>query len=77
MRPHFYTTIKFSNCKNWILHLCSSKLSRKTMSPSVSFVTQQANNNTVESSVSVSIKTKKWVCIGMNYDLAVGGTREK
>jgi hypothetical protein len=47
------------------------------MSPSVSFVTQQANNNTVESSVSVSIKTKKWVCIGMNYDLAVGGTREK
>jgi hypothetical protein len=47
------------------------------MSPSVSFVTQQANNNSVESSVSVSIKTKKWVCTGMNYDSAVDGTREK
>jgi hypothetical protein len=47
------------------------------MSPSVSFVTQQANNNSVESPVSVSIKTKKWVCTGMNYDSAVDGTREK
>jgi hypothetical protein len=77
MRPHFLHNNKFSNCKNWTLHLYASKLSGKTMSPGVSFVIQQANNNNVESSISVSIKTKKWVCTRMNYDSAIGGTREK
>jgi hypothetical protein len=77
MRPHFLHNNKFSNCKNWTLHLYASNLSGKTMSPGVSFVIQQAKNNNVESSISVSIKTKKWVCTRMNYDSAIGGTREK
>jgi hypothetical protein len=77
MRPHFLHNNKFSNCKNWTLHLYAPNLSGKTMSSGVSFVIQQSNNNNVESSISVSIKTKKWVCTRMNYDSAIGGTREK